>query len=416
MIYDYIIIGGGISGLYLFYNLKKTNKDLKILLFEKNNYLGGRIKTNYLKFKSKNYIFEEGAGRLNNYHKKFLRLIKELNLEDQLIKIKSNTEFYPSKGYKLDNKLKNKSFFDYIQIVLKKSKNLKKEELIKLSFFDLAKKYLTKDESDFLIKSTGYYSRTIKMNAYDSIKLFKNGIRDDIKYYIMKDGFSQIIKELLKNLDKRKIYINHEVKNINYNENIFELDVNNKKYKTIKVICAIPKVGLTNINYFNKHKNILNNVITSDYCRIYAIFNKDDIWYKNYGKFTTNNRLKYIIPISKENGLIMISYTDNINAKYWKKYINDENNLKEKIVEDVKDIFNKNIEKPIYTKICYWENKQNYWKAKVDSIKISNRVMKLDKNKELYIIGEGYSEKQGWVEGALENCEKFLKKYKIICK
>ena len=254
------------------------------------------------------------------------------------------------------------------------------------------------------------------MNAYDSIKLFKNGIRDDIKYYIMKDGFSQIIKELLKNLDKRKIYINHEVKNINYNENIFELDVNNKKYKTIKVICAIPKVGLTNINYFNKHKNILNNVITSDYCRIYAIFNKDDIWYKNYGKFTTNNRLKYIIPISKENGLIMISYTDNINAKYWKKYINDENNLKEKIVEDVKDIFNKNIEKPIYTKICYWENKQNYWKAKVDSIKISNRVMKLDKNKELYIIGEGYSEKQGWVEGALENCEKFLKKYKIICK
>ena len=140
MIYDYIIIGGGISGLYLFYKLKKTNKDLKILLFEKNNYLGGRIKTNYLKFKSKNYIFEEGAGRLNNYHKKFLRLIKELNLEDQLIKIKSNTEFYPSKGYKLDNKLKNKSFFDYIQIVLKKSKNLKKEELIKLSFFDLAKK------------------------------------------------------------------------------------------------------------------------------------------------------------------------------------------------------------------------------------------------------------------------------------
>ena len=54
--------------------------------------------------------------------------------------------------------------------------------------------------------------------------------------------------------------------------------------------------------------------------------------------------------------------------------------------------------------------------VKVDSIKISNRVMKLDKNKELYIIGEGYSEKQSWVEGALENCEKFLKKYKIICK
>ena len=33
MIYDYIIIGGGISGLYLFYKLKKKNKDFNILLF-----------------------------------------------------------------------------------------------------------------------------------------------------------------------------------------------------------------------------------------------------------------------------------------------------------------------------------------------------------------------------------------------
>ena len=37
--------------------------------------------------------------------------------------------------------------------------------------------------------------------------------------------------------------------------------------------------------------------------------------------------------------------------------------------------------------------------------------MKLDKNKELYIVGEPYSETQGWIEGALENCDKFLKKY-----
>ena len=75
MIYDYIIIGGGISGLYLFYKLKKKNKNLNILLFEKNDYLGGRIKTKYLKLGNENYIFEEGAGRLNNYHKVFMKLI-----------------------------------------------------------------------------------------------------------------------------------------------------------------------------------------------------------------------------------------------------------------------------------------------------------------------------------------------------
>ena len=340
-----------------------------------------------------------------------MKLIKELKLDKYLGESMSKTEFYPSKTYKLDNKLKNKSFFDFIRIVLDKSKNLKKEELIKYSFIDLAKKYLTKKEIEFLVKSTGYYSRTIKMNAYDSIKLFKIGIRDDIKYYGLKLGFTKIIEELIKKIDSKKIFTNHELKTIKNKNNIFELLVNNKKYETKKLICALPKLGLDKINYFNKYKNILNTVQNSDYCRIYAIFKKEDIWYKDLGKLTTNNHLKYIIPINKENGLIMISYSDNINAKYWKKYLNIENKLKDKIVTDVRNIFDIKIKRPIYTKICYWENEQNYWKPKVDSIKSSNQIMKLDKNRELYIVGESYSETQGWVEGALENCEKFLKKY-----
>ena len=48
--YDIIISGGGISGLYCAYKLLLNNPYYKILLIEKNNYLGGRIKT----FKKKN--------------------------------------------------------------------------------------------------------------------------------------------------------------------------------------------------------------------------------------------------------------------------------------------------------------------------------------------------------------------------
>ena len=36
MHYDYIIIGGGISGLYTYYHLLKYILSLNILLFEKN--------------------------------------------------------------------------------------------------------------------------------------------------------------------------------------------------------------------------------------------------------------------------------------------------------------------------------------------------------------------------------------------
>ena len=71
---DIIIIGGGIAGLYCFYELEKKykNKNLKISLFEKNNYFGGRILTMKKKFNNNTYQFESGSGRLNNKHKLLL--------------------------------------------------------------------------------------------------------------------------------------------------------------------------------------------------------------------------------------------------------------------------------------------------------------------------------------------------------
>ena len=51
--YDYIIVGGGISGLYMYYRLMESGK--KIILLEKLQVFGGRI---YQK-KEKKLIFME---------------------------------------------------------------------------------------------------------------------------------------------------------------------------------------------------------------------------------------------------------------------------------------------------------------------------------------------------------------------
>ena len=53
---DIIIIGGGISGLYCFYELEKKYKNLKISLFEKNNYFGGRFLTKTQKIFDKSLL------------------------------------------------------------------------------------------------------------------------------------------------------------------------------------------------------------------------------------------------------------------------------------------------------------------------------------------------------------------------
>ena len=67
MIYDIIIVGGGIAGLYTQHKLMQKYKN--ILLIEKDGRLGGRVWTYNTKVKGKQYSMEGGAGRFNDNHK-----------------------------------------------------------------------------------------------------------------------------------------------------------------------------------------------------------------------------------------------------------------------------------------------------------------------------------------------------------
>ena len=53
------IIGGGISGIYTMYNLKKKYPTLKVLLLEKDNRFGGRIYTYFEKITKNDVTLEK---------------------------------------------------------------------------------------------------------------------------------------------------------------------------------------------------------------------------------------------------------------------------------------------------------------------------------------------------------------------
>ena len=79
--YDIIIIGGGITGVFLTYKLAETG--LKIIHFETENKLGGRINT----IKENNIQYEAGAARIHISHSKVLTLIDELGLSNDKYKL-----------------------------------------------------------------------------------------------------------------------------------------------------------------------------------------------------------------------------------------------------------------------------------------------------------------------------------------
>ena len=116
--YDIIVIGGGISGLNVTYQLLKKNNKLKIALFEKNDYLGGRIYTH----KENDFYFEAGAGRFNDNHILLNSLIKELKLETLKTPIKSVISFVPSNKY--DEKYNFTNPFDILKPVFRELKQV----------------------------------------------------------------------------------------------------------------------------------------------------------------------------------------------------------------------------------------------------------------------------------------------------
>lgn len=80
-----IVVGGGITGLctmhYLQRQKREKNLDIKLVLIEKNEFLGGKIHSAY----DQGFIMETGADSIVARHKSVMPLVQELGLEKDLV-------------------------------------------------------------------------------------------------------------------------------------------------------------------------------------------------------------------------------------------------------------------------------------------------------------------------------------------
>ena len=164
--YDIIIVGGGISGLFLAYKLRNTN--LNILLIEQNKTLGGRIQTKNID----DIQYEAGAGRFNENHTKLISLINELNISDKIIPLSKNVDKKLRK-YNTNYKLNIQYLFDVME---KKYKNYDKDYLVNISLFNFLNEIFDYETASFLKDSMGYDSEFLDLNAYSSISMFKDDL------------------------------------------------------------------------------------------------------------------------------------------------------------------------------------------------------------------------------------------------
>ena len=226
MKYDYIIIGCGLSGLMSGYILNKYNKKSKILILEKNNYIGGQLYNT-----KKNGIYKEHSPRviLSNY-KNFMRYIPN---------------YEKNKGKKLDNKIikdgklyKTTEIFtimDYIKLFLLQiyHKFSSRERMDDIKLYDKIS-----DKSEILSNILGETKESIpyyKMNT-----VIENMLKNKENYTTTMKGpfYETIIEPIKKELNKNvEIKLEKEIKYIN-RENNKIIDQNGIEYYYKDLILA----------------------------------------------------------------------------------------------------------------------------------------------------------------------------------
>ena len=457
--YDIIVIGGGISGLYTVYKIHQKSPQTKVLLIEKENRLGGRVHT----FKNKYMTVEAGAGRIHGSQPLIMGLIGELGLTSKLVKnsgsvvyrpANSNSETESSSSDAPQNHTLLEPVYNYlvdaifgpktlpitglILTLVVVSKTYSKQYLQNHTLSQFAERVLTKDQVNYIKGSFGYYSEFVIMNAYDAIKLL-NELSPSNTFYSLKGGLEQIIDKMVTVIKRNPnidILLRKEVSKIIYqeSESVFDVYVENThdastsfsasspnatvlrtsalgSYQCKQCICAIPKPALLNLSIFKPIRPLLHKVECGTLCRIYSKFDTENLWFKYIDKFTTNNDLRMVIPYKPQEGVIMISYSDNIFADRWQRLYKKEGirAVNIKLREDMLKSTGISIPMPKHTEIFYWNCGVGYWGVGADSRAVAEKMIQPYKNVNLFICGENYSENgQQWIEGALETADKVL--------
>ena len=440
MIYDVVILGGGIAGLYSAYQLLRRSPHTKILIIEKNAYLGGRVYT--YTGSDMPIPLETGAARFSDNHTRVRRLIRELGLDDKVV---SNPV---ESRYVADGKVAPDYHADLAEVATASQKE-PREYLQSVSFFTYAKRVIGIRRAQHIVDSFGYYSELVVMNAHDAIQLM--GVLDTSqhRFHSLSGGLEQVIERLGSHIrrhrnariwTKRKVVdvseerahsggrsrglrhttLRRTVRTVRSGRDrlrTYRIEVEDRAGRRFSVyakkcIFALPKQALEPLAIMRPVRPLLRQIACGSLCRIYARFPKSDMdWLKGLVKTMTNNDLRMIIPIDAEEGVVMISYTDNRFADKWRdlEKMKGLDAVKDKLMRLIRETFPRSISEPMSLKLFYWPCGVGYWKVGADSAALSRRMVRPFPNKDIYVCGEHFSEKnQQWMEGALETSESVL--------
>lgn len=414
MTYDYIIVGGGLSGLYHAYIFNKNHPKKKIHIFQDSSRLGGRIYTHQLQNGVK---VDMGAGRIATHHEKTMNLINELGLTKDLV---------PSSTVplSLDTLQHFESEEEALLFLIKTAKTaihkIPKKHLTSMSFQKVIRFFFSKkiDKIQEAIYVTGYDTEFEFGNAWIMCNTILDMYDPNLKYATINGGIGRITDNLIEKLSKKKSIVFHtDTCVIGWKKEetkvwqVYYKNLKNKTDEDYQVASTKHLHIATPLNAWEswlKNGTIQNVPIAIDaiiphiqkisLCRVYATYENTE-WISAIHKCVTHTKLRYIIPIDKTT--IMISYLDGEKADELSLMTDDE--LKEWVLEGTKQAFpglSRFIPEPTEIKRGYWKVGVHLW-SPMNNMQPPSYIQSQDDT--FSLSGEAFSKfHQGWIEGALQ--------------
>jgi hypothetical protein len=397
-IYDTVIIGGGIAGMYAFYKLQQREPNNKIVLLERGikEELGGRMRTQM--FHRIPIVMGAGVGR-----KRKDRLLQNLLQELKIVAKETKSHHYFSKD--LEGKMPVGHIFRYLQKEYRKNPEPRKTfRQYSLNIFGSPSAY-----KDFTTRVgfTDYENEDIEET------LFHYGFSDNYENWTaLQINWRELKDKLVERIGSRNIRYQQEAVSIEKTiNNIFIIKTTtNNEYYTKNVFIA------TTIDTTRKllpQYKIYKEIQGQPFLRIYGKFTEKSIPLLREtvkGYTIVAGSLQKIIPIRPEKGIYMICYCDNERAKQLKDFLeNTEENRRElaKMVEFAIGIPRGSLVLEDIQSF-YWEIGTHYFRPLIDGSRLEFIRKAQNPETGIYVIGEAISQQQGWVEGALESVEKIL--------
>jgi hypothetical protein len=409
-LYDIIIIGSGMAGLYSAYNITHItpNKSFLILEKHKKQWIGGR--TSNEMFYGTEIVTGAGIGRRNKdvllYH-----LLKELQIKTCYFTLEPNyaNTLRISDIHKTIDLLKDK--------YSKQSTNANKS----VTFKQFAKPILGEKEYQQFLITTGYTDYENE-DAFDT--LYHYGMEDNtFKYKAFYVEWREMVLRLADKIGYNHFKFSNDVIKISkISESPCKFQIvteSGNKYYCKKVIIATTIQGIRKLlpTY-----PIYNDIEGQPFLRLYGKFSEKSIpIIQQYVKGITivPGPLQKIMPIDADKGIYMISYSDNTNAVLLKKHLeNTEQNrqLFCQLIEQTLEIPDNSLHL-VAIKDYYWPIGTHYYKPlNKHFFKTRAHFIKQAQHPEdgILVVGEVVSNNQGWTEGALESVKSALSKKWIL--